>query len=78
MIKLKFSQKVGSPEGKLHCSLHLPRFTFPGAESKERHLRPIVQREGGGGHGIGGAELQTDVAPEAGFCRTNVLKCSQR
>ena len=41
----------------LHCCLHLARLTLPSSKSKEGHLHPIVQREGGGGHGIGGANL---------------------
>ena len=43
----------------LHCSLHLTGLALPSAKSKDRHLRPIVQGEGGVHRA--GDQLQTDV-----------------
>ena len=54
----------------LHCSLHLARLTLPSAKSKEGHLHPIVQGEGGG---HAGAQLRTDLVT-ARDCPVNVHK----
>ena len=49
----------------LHCCLNLVWLALPSAETKEGHLRPVVQGEGGV---HGGAELQGAVAPAADYC----------
>ena len=56
----------------LHCCLHLTWLALPGAETKEGHLRAVVQCEGGLHPG---AELRAGVAPAADY--RAAAKCTQ-